>query len=738
MNRIVTGCVVAMVVAAMLPAAARADGLPNTLTFDLSSVTATYGDDDIDISALASGQSSSPITFASNTPTVCQTGRRIWRHGRDPRRGRVLHHGLAGGDGSYEAATPMLDTFTVARAGADCTVTGYSVTYDGVPTPPAAAARASAAPSSAASTSPAPATPSPARTPATPGRSPTRTGNYNPAAGTVDDSIAKAEPSCTVTGYSVTYDASAHTASGSCTGVGGVVLAGLDLSGTTHTNAGPYAADTWSFTDVTGNYLDAAGARRRRHRDRPGPPARSPATPSPTTDRRTPPSATCPGVGGAVLSGLDLSGTSHTNAGPTPTTPGRSPTRPATTTRRPAPSTTRSQRPSRPARSPATRHLRRNAAHRRRNVHRRRRRRPQRPRPLAARATRTPAHTPTTPGRSPTRTATTTRRPARVDDTIAKAEPSCTVTGYSVTYDGTPHTATGTCTGVGGVVLAGLDLSGTTHTQPARYPDDPWTFTDPTGNYSGTDGTVSDSIGLAGATLTFDLRRQRDVRRRRPSTSASLASGASSSPITFASQHPVDVPRSARQHGRIRGAGRLLHHGLAGGGREPSGGRRRHQHVHRRPGGRRLHGHRLQRHLRRTAAHRHRQRARASAAPASAASTSPAPATRTPARTPATPGRSPTRTATTTGIRHRRRRDRKGRAILHGHRLQRHLRRECPHRQRQLHGRRRRHPRRPRPLRHDPHQSPARTPPTPGRSPTSPATTSTPRGRSATPSLRRA
>ena len=37
------------------------------------------------------------------------------------------------------------------------------------------------------------------------------------------------------------------------------ILAGLVLSGTTHTNAGDYLADPWAFTDVTGNYNDDAG-----------------------------------------------------------------------------------------------------------------------------------------------------------------------------------------------------------------------------------------------------------------------------------------------------------------------------------------------------------------------------------------------------------------------------------------------------------------------------------------------
>src|SRR5262249_37265665 len=62
-------------------------------------------------------------------------------------------------------------------------------------------------------------------------------------------SIARAEASITVAPYSVTYNGSAHTATGSATGVGGVDLTGLlHLSGTTHTGAtGAPVSDTWTF-----------------------------------------------------------------------------------------------------------------------------------------------------------------------------------------------------------------------------------------------------------------------------------------------------------------------------------------------------------------------------------------------------------------------------------------------------------------------------------------------------------
>ncbi len=82
--------------------------------------------------------------------------------------------------------------------------------------------------------------------------------------------------------------------------------------------------------------------------------------------------------------------------------------------------------------------------------------------------------------------------------TITKADPVCDISPYDVTYDGNAHTASGTCIGVEGEALSGLNLNGTTHTNAGSYPD-PWTFTDVTGNYSDTNGTVEDNIGKADA-----------------------------------------------------------------------------------------------------------------------------------------------------------------------------------------------------------------------------------------------
>jgi hypothetical protein len=85
--------------------------------------------------------------------------------------------------------------------------------------------------------------------------------NYYNVTGTVNDSIAKATAVITVTKYNVTYNGLSHTATGSAQGVdaGGAALgSSFNLSGTTHTNAGTYTGDAWSFSGGT-NYNDVSG-----------------------------------------------------------------------------------------------------------------------------------------------------------------------------------------------------------------------------------------------------------------------------------------------------------------------------------------------------------------------------------------------------------------------------------------------------------------------------------------------
>src|SRR4029077_11208060 len=143
------------------------------------------------------------------------------------------------------------------------------------------------------------------------------TGNYNNTSGTVSDVIAKADATILVSPYSVTYDANAHTASGTATGVGSDgSLASLDLSGTTHTNAGT-TTDTWTFTDVTGNYNNTSGTVSDVIAKADATILVSPYSVTYDSHAHTATgSATGVGSDGA-LAGLDLSGTTHTNAGTT-------------------------------------------------------------------------------------------------------------------------------------------------------------------------------------------------------------------------------------------------------------------------------------------------------------------------------------------------------------------------------------------------------------------------------------
>jgi len=72
--------------------------------------------------------------------------------------------------------------------------------------------------------------------------------------------LVQASAIIVVTPYNVPYDGAAQTATGTATGVGGISLSSdLTLTGTTHTNAGSYPADPWSFTDASGNYKNASG-----------------------------------------------------------------------------------------------------------------------------------------------------------------------------------------------------------------------------------------------------------------------------------------------------------------------------------------------------------------------------------------------------------------------------------------------------------------------------------------------
>jgi hypothetical protein len=81
--------------------------------------------------------------------------------------------------------------------------------------------------------------------------------NYDVAASTVNDSIAKANASIVVNGYSGTYDSHAHSATGSASGVSGEDLSAMLNLGASFTSA-PGGMAHWTF-DGDANYNTASG-----------------------------------------------------------------------------------------------------------------------------------------------------------------------------------------------------------------------------------------------------------------------------------------------------------------------------------------------------------------------------------------------------------------------------------------------------------------------------------------------
>jgi hypothetical protein len=98
--------------------------------------------------------------------------------------------------------------------------------------------------------------------------------------------------------------------------VGGANLSNdLSLNGTTHTNAGTYNGDAWSFTDPAGNYRSASGTVNDSIAQAAATIIVTPYSVTFDTHGHTA-LGTATGVGGANLSNdLNLSGTTHTNAG---------------------------------------------------------------------------------------------------------------------------------------------------------------------------------------------------------------------------------------------------------------------------------------------------------------------------------------------------------------------------------------------------------------------------------------
>ena len=92
---------------------------------------------------------------------------------------------------------------------------------------------------------------------------------------------------------------------------------------------------------------------------------------------------------------------------------------------------------------------------------------------------------------------------------VGKANASIVVTPYSVTYDGTSHTATAVATGVNGEdVSLFMSLDATTHTDAGEYLADAWSFAGDL-NYNDAIGTVNNAIAQATQSIAFDALANR-------------------------------------------------------------------------------------------------------------------------------------------------------------------------------------------------------------------------------------
>src|SRR5205807_2167375 len=103
-----------------------------------------------------------------------------------------------------------------------------------------------------------------------------------------------------------------------------------------------------------------------------------------------------------------------------------------------------------------------------------------------------------------------TLTPSTQAATITKATATVVVTPYTVTYDGSPHTAAVTSiTGVNGetgATVGTVDVSNTTHTSAATYATDTWTFTGAANYNNIASTTITDTINKAHLAVTADAK----------------------------------------------------------------------------------------------------------------------------------------------------------------------------------------------------------------------------------------
>jgi hypothetical protein len=242
------------------PAGLKANITPSTLTYTANPATRSYGATDPAFSGTVSGFITGENQGNATTGTLVFTPTADAQSnvGAYPINGS----GLTANSGNYVfvQAASNATALIITKANATVVVTPYTVTYDGNAHTASVTSITGVNGETGATVGAVTlnTTHTNADTYSTDSWSFTGAANYKDiAATTITDTIYKATATVVVTPYTVTYDGNAHTATGTAKGVLGELLSGLNLSGTTHTGAGDYPADPWTFTDTTGNYNNA-------------------------------------------------------------------------------------------------------------------------------------------------------------------------------------------------------------------------------------------------------------------------------------------------------------------------------------------------------------------------------------------------------------------------------------------------------------------------------------------------
>ena len=203
------------------------------------------------------GTTTGAVTFSAGSSTGCSIDSSSGVITVTNASGTCLISAEKAGDDNYLAVTAGPNTVTLQKAEAVVTVTGVTVTYNGEEHGATGTAKGVNDVDLSAQLDLG------EKFVNVPGGTANWTfnggDNYVTKTGTAQIIINQATATIVVTPYNVPYDAAPHTATGTAKGVKNEDLSGLlNLTGTTHTNAGTYPDDAWTFAGNV-NYKTASG-----------------------------------------------------------------------------------------------------------------------------------------------------------------------------------------------------------------------------------------------------------------------------------------------------------------------------------------------------------------------------------------------------------------------------------------------------------------------------------------------